>query len=471
MKRVLSSVALVLLFCSAQPPSGMLSSSSADYDGTALVLTGQVALDHGLGTMKAEEAVLERQESNGKEFPFCSIVLKTKVELKMPEQAMLQCEGAALDFTSLKGKLSSSDDSKVVYTDKLLRISSKETDLLFEKLENPGHRSDFNIKAAKAIGDVLIDYGNLFTVHAHQAFYQKNFGKSQLTQGTVQAFPKDEFTSCRIVHGEDLIDAEAIEMDLVHSVVVLKKAKGSLKEFFSSKSAIGETLFHCDQVLWDQPKNTLHLQGHVQIDKSAIGQLSNEEELILVQNKNGITSILARGSTFLKFEEHENTHQLSCHGKTLINHENMQASFESPSFDGETPLEKQLYYDEGKIAVHADRAMIDYAADGGKLHPSTISLKGHVRIRSIDASRPARYGLSDWITYSPTTHTFILGSNPGGKVLFFDEKDNMKICAQEIHLTQDSAGANETVKGVGHVRFSFSTEEETLLENLFGMTK
>jgi hypothetical protein len=223
MKRTLSVLALLILCCSAQPPSGMLSSSSAAYDGTALVLSGQVILDHGLGTMKAEEAILEKQESNGKEFPFSSILLKTRVELKLPEQSSLQCESAILDFTSLKGKLSSSEQTKVLYSDKLLHISSNESDLFFEKLENPGHRSDFTVKTAKAMGDVVVSYGDLFTVRAGSAIYQKNFGKSQLTQGIVQAFPTDEFSNCRIEHGRDVIDADAIEMDLAHSAVVLKK--------------------------------------------------------------------------------------------------------------------------------------------------------------------------------------------------------------------------------------------------------
>jgi lipopolysaccharide export system protein LptA len=473
MKRTLGLLALLVLCCSAQSPSGMLSSSSAAYDGTALVLSGQVILDHGLGTMKAEEAVLEKQEANGKEFPFSSILLKSKVELKLPEQSFLQCESAALDFSSLKGKLSASEGNKVLYSDKLLRISSNESDLLFEKLENPGSRSDYTVKIAKALGDVLINYGDLFTVKAGKAIYQKNFGGTQLAQGTIHAFPTDEFSNCRIEHGNDVIDAEAIEMDLAHSAVILKKTKGSLTEFFSPKLPIGEVHFHCDQVLWDQPKNTFHLQGHVRIDESALGKLSNEEELVVVQGKNGIASILAKGSVFLEFQENENSplHKLSCHGKMAIDHEKMQATFESPSVEGTTPLDKQLYYDEGKISVYADRAHIDYAAEGNKLYPSTISLKGHVRVRSIDASKPARVGLADWITYSPTTHTFILGSNPGNKVLFFDEKENMRICAQEIHLTQDSSGTNETVKGVGNVRFSFSAEEETLLKNLFGITK
>ena len=54
------------------PETGSVSSTNASYDGTALVLTGHVILDHGLGKMTAEEASLQRQEETAQKAISCS---------------------------------------------------------------------------------------------------------------------------------------------------------------------------------------------------------------------------------------------------------------------------------------------------------------------------------------------------------------------------------------------------------------
>jgi hypothetical protein len=112
--------------------SGTISSEGASYDGNALILKGQVLLDHGLGKMQAEEAILQKQEV-GKDFPFSLIHLEKEVVLKLSQNGELKCEKADLDFGSLKGMLTSS--RRVTYTDVLKRkkreISRFSTDGLF----------------------------------------------------------------------------------------------------------------------------------------------------------------------------------------------------------------------------------------------------------------------------------------------------------------------------------------------------
>jgi lipopolysaccharide export system protein LptA len=474
-------VLVIFLTAGAKPESGMLSSSSAAYDGNALVLSGQVSLDHGLGRMRAEQAVLEKQEGAGKEFPFSSILLKNQVELLLTEQSSLECETASLDFIALKGLLTASGSQRVVYHDILKRkkgnaipltITSLQTDLFFEKHEHSNQRSDYAVKTACATGDVSIEYGSLFIVKAGIATYDKVPMESQLSQGTLQAFPSETFNICRIEHARDAIDAETIEVDLAHTAIIMKKAHGLLNTVLIPKLQQGEILFHSDQVLWDHPRNTLHLQGHVRIDESALGKLSTDRELVIIQGKTGgVSSLRSMGTTQLEFQESEETslhHKLICHGKMAIDHEKMQATFESPTIEGQIPLERQLYYEEGTISIYANRALIDYAAEGKKLRPSSIALKGNVRIRSLDPSAPSRFGLADWITYSPTTRTFILSAHPGNKVLFFDEKENLRMSAQEVHLTHDGTSHSPIVKGVGNVNFAFSADEETLLKTIFG---
>ena len=106
--------------------TGSLSSTDASYDGNALVLTGHVVLDHGLGKMNAEEASLQRQEG-GKDFPFSLIHLNKDVLLSLKNNAKLQCESADLDFSALKGLLHAKEGGTVVYTDSIKKKKASHT--------------------------------------------------------------------------------------------------------------------------------------------------------------------------------------------------------------------------------------------------------------------------------------------------------------------------------------------------------
>lgn len=471
---------LVLTTAANGADSGAISSSSASYDGSALILSGQVALDHGLGKMRAEEAMLQKQES-GKEFPFSTIVLKRGIQIDLQDQAKLRCDRADLDFTALQGKLLASEKQKVVYTDRLktgsrqetsLRLMSDVVDLTFEKIAHSQQRSDFIVNEIAASGSVVIDYADSLTLQAGKALYNKASKDNAL-----RAYPTDAFSICDIQRGDDHIQSESIEIDVNRHVLFLKNPRGLL--FSSSLPHIqkGEVRFQADKLVWDHPQNTLHLQGKVHVEETSFGNLDVEKELTLIQKEidgsKTIASLQADGRSVLQFQDitRQGIHRMICHGQIVLNHEKMHASFESPRKGNTVEREQQLYYSEGDIAVYADRGMIDYALQGQLLRPSSIALKGNVRILSHNAAQPPRFGLADWITYSPTTRTFILCAHPGERVLFWDEKENLRISAQEIHLTQDGNHQAESVKGVGNVRFSFSADEEALLQKIFGLTQ
>ncbi len=468
------------VLCSA-PDTGALSSSSAAYDGNALVLSGEVVLDHGLGKMRAEEASLQKQES-GKEFPFSSILLRKNVQLELHDHAQLLCAIADLDFVQLKGKLSSLDQERVTYTDQLrsnghtdssLRLVSQTVNLEFEKLEHPDQRSDFSIREILASGDVVVDYARIFTLRSANAIYRKPTTSSNIAQGTLLAFPSEHFSVCQIAHEDDLIDAQKIEMDLARMAVFVQKPQGVLASSLVSRSQNGELRFSCDHLLWDHPKNTLELQGDIHIEEDAFGQLNADRKVIMVQNVDrghrSVSSLHASGHTTIQMQASGkgNVQKLVCHGEMGFDQQHMQAFFHSPTVEGEVLQEQQLYYEENQISLYADRGTIDYALVKGQVQPSAISLKGHIRLMSCDASKSPRCGLADWVTYSPTTRTFILGAHPGRKVLFWDEQEDLRISAQEIHLTRDTGDGPETVKGVGNVQFCFTADEEVLIEKVF----
>lgn len=449
-------IALMLATSVPNVDSGSLSSSNASYDGNALVLKGQVILDHGLGKMRAEEAVLERQEA-GKDFPFSLIHLQKDVLLALKNSAELKCDSADFDFTALKGNLFAAD--RVIYTNQLkqkkgdsllFRLLSKGVEVHLQKSGQTNQKTDYDIETLIAQESVQIDYTDHFTLLADKAIYNKT---------TLSATPKDAETRCQLKHGDDLIDATAIHLDLLHSRLSLAHPRGLIRTILAPEAQKGELLFTSDALTWDSPKNTLMLKGNVQMTEPSLGTLSADDEIHLVQGKDRLSTIRTKGKTSLLSL---NKHRLLAFGSLLIDRDHFHASIESPA--NALEVGQQIYYEEEEVAIFADKAAIEYAEN---FAPVSIALKGNVRLFSRDTQKPPRFGLADRVTYSPTTRTFILGADPGKRVLFLNEEDNLRVSAQEVHITEDPTTKKQTVKGIGNVQLTFSTEEELLLKKFF----
>ncbi len=449
-------IALMLATSVPNVDSGSLSSSNASYDGNALVLKGQVILDHGLGKMRAEEAVLERQEA-GKDFPFSLIHLQKDVLLALKNSAELKCDSADFDFTALKGNLFAAD--RVIYTNQLkqkkgdsllFRLLSKGVEVHLQKSGQTNQKTDYDIETLIAQESVQIDYTDHFTLLADKAIYNKT---------TLSATPKDAETRCQLKHGDDLIDATAIHLDLLHSRLSLAHPRGLIRTILAPEAQKGELLFTSDALTWDSPKNTLMLKGNVQMTEPSLGTLSADDEIHLVQGKDRLSTIRTKGKTSLLSL---NKHRLLAFGSLLIDRDHFHASIESPA--NALEVGQQIYYEEEEVAIFADKAAIEYAEN---FAPVSIALKGNVRLFSRDTQKPPRFGLADRVTYSPTTRTFILGADPGKRVLFLNEEDNLRVSAQEVHITEDPTTKKQTVKGIGNVQLTFSTEEELLLQKFF----
>jgi len=82
-----------------------IASQEASYDGDALQLSGDVALEHSLGTMHAGKAVLTREVEQKEEFPFACVELDNRVELDLAPDGKVSCERAQFDFAALQGRL------------------------------------------------------------------------------------------------------------------------------------------------------------------------------------------------------------------------------------------------------------------------------------------------------------------------------------------------------------------------------
>ncbi len=340
------------------------------------------------------------------------------------------------------------------------------------KKRQEGKKSDFEIETILAKEDVLIDYAQEFTLRAGHALYRKGStpekkGNYKEFQGTITAYPQDADHPCLLAHEGDLIQAQAVDLDLIHSKISLSNPQGVLLSSILPGVQKGEMRFSCKHLVWDHMKNILTLKGDVRVIENLLGDLSSDGILEIVQEKQKqeklLKTIRTNGKTTLHFKDSgDNTHHLISHGSFLFDRQHGSAFIESPKQDGVVPTEKQIYYEAQNFGLYADKGRMEYA----DAHPTSVQLSGAIRLFSLDSVKP-RYAIGDRLSFSTTTRTLILSANPGKNVLFFDEKEALRISAQEVHITQNPETHEESVQGIGRVQFSFSDEENSLLTRIF----
>lgn len=160
-------------------------------------------------------------------------------------------------------------------------------------------------------------------------------------------------------------------------------------------------------------------------------------------------------------------HKLISQGEILIDSEQLRATVQSPQVAGKVLPENQLYYEESEVAIYADSSQMEYALVGHAMQPTSLTLKGNIRLFSHDPKQPPRCGIADRVTYSLSTRTLILSADPGRKVLFWDETQGMHLSAPEVHITYDSETKQQNIKGVGKVQFAFTPEEQSKFQQIF----
>lgn len=450
-----------------------LSSSHADYDGNALILTGQVRLDHGLGKMEAERAVLERQEGN-KEFPFAHILLEKSVKLATHAHSEIECARADLDFTQLKGQLFSEEAHPIIFNDASIHMTSQNVDLDFVKTAKDGEKSFFSIQSILAKDGVTIDYSKQLKIIADHAVYKKSDAiASKEFQGVMTAYPKDTQTPCLLIHEEDRIEADTINLDIINATASLVHPRGALSSHLTPQLRKGPLFLSSDFLVWDHKKNLVTLKGNITLDDPNLGSIQAAEELSLSQvvanGKRVVKAIRTHGRTHLKYREPQSqtVHNLICQGSMRFERDKLSTFLESPKVKGKVPFDKQIQYAEKDFSVYCDQAVVDYTVEQQTLHPSSVVLKGNIRLFTQDLTKAKRCALADRVTYSPGTSTLILSASSGKKVLFWDEGQTMRISAQEVHITRDPESKSDTIKGFGQVKFSFSSEESETLKKFF----
>jgi hypothetical protein len=192
-----------------------------------------------------------------------------------------------------------------------------------------------------------------------------------------------------------------------------------------------------------------------------VGNFFCEDEVELCQKEeNGkwsLRTLSTKGKTELTYPFDPSIKQLLlCYGQMRLDQERLVLSVESPPG---LPIE----YIHGKMKLKADQAQVDYTEEGSHITAQKLFLSGKVHLTSEDHA--FRCALADHFSYFPEEKKMVLSSQSEENVLFWDEEQQLTISAREIHLSQDEKGEN--VKGVGNVRFAFTSTENALLKKIF----
>ncbi len=362
----------LLLFISS------VSSSEVLYDGSDLKLSGEVVIEHPLGQMHAEEALIEKPDQQSERFD--AIHLRKAVRLELKDYGKLLCENADFDFKSLTGCLKASEGEKISY-DQItglkfpFSMKSPIAHLLFEK----GHTALPQLKAISASQGVEISYAGSFYVKAAAAHLDKT---------VLMAFSQDG-SPCSLTHDEDFLQARAVSLDLQTEVLKVEQPKGRFRSLGLSPG--GELLIECDHLLWNHEKRCLECVNSVEVKESSLGRVNATSGTITYE-----------GSTLTTLD-----------------------------LDGEVLLCK--------------------FAESSALDPSLGN----------------RFAKADHLRYSKENDLLTLTAAPHERVLFWDEEKSLKISANEVRISRNPQTHEESIKGLGNVRFHFSPSESAVIAKLF----
>lgn len=456
---LLAALTLLLAELPPQEMSSDLSSDRASYDGEVLYLEGNVFLDHELGKMEAFSATLQKSK-NLSDLPFSQIHLESKVFLSFQNRAELFCDTAHLDFENLIGTFSSTD-YPVVYRDYFedknisFELFGQEIDLMLTKTAE-----GCAVASLLAKDHVHIDYGTDFHLDSDKALYHR--------EGILKAFSDLPLSHCHLTHLDDFVDAQIITMDLNTRVLVMEGVDGMVSSFFFPEIPERKCHVVAKRLSWDVIHDTLTLRKNISLEDAYMGKLVSDETVRLTQKnyfgKKVIQTMEALGKTVLTTKEGQ---RITSFGSMKLDRDNLELLCVSPTIDGQTPRDEQFIYEKEDLTLFADKASLEYSLLGFKLQPHRVNLHGHVRIFSKEEAQPFRCGVADHIQYNPLTHEIRLYADKGKHVLFWHQKQNLKLSAPEILITIDPQTQEETINGIGTVRFSFNPEEDHELKALF----
>lgn len=454
---------------------GCVSSESASYDGQDLILSGQVIIEHILGKIQAEKALLKKTEKES-DFPFSQIKLDQEVFILL-KNGQLTADRADFDLQKNQAILSAEQKETATYQDmaynkKLERmvpftIAGR---ILEMQLLAKGEKKEYFIDCIQAEKNVAISYANAFFLTAAKAVYNQLDLKNRW-KGTISAYGPEENGNCVLTHEQDVIYAKHIDIDLIHSCLHLSQANGLVQQFLLPKAEKSPMHFSTASLNWNNIEKELLFVGKTRIEEQDLGIINTQDELLIkncmINDKLVFQTLGAKGHTIMTYKDLKGCiHQIESHGRLYVDRSKLQAWTENLEDENGT-VQNPLSYETEDFCVFSDNAQLDYVNVDQRIKPVSIVLKNHIYMFSKNPNKPRQLAVADRMSYSLDTHSLILSAYPGKKVLFWDKAQELKISAPEVHITTDPLTQERVIKGIGNVHFAFSAEEQTLLNQHF----
>jgi hypothetical protein len=211
-----------------------------------------------------------------------------------------------------------------------------------------------------------------------------------------------------------------------------------------------------------------------------VGKLTTDKEmtieLVKADGMHRMRTVETKGEAVLTYADAAGgqSHTLKCYGKIKLDNIKRESQLHSPKDNAGNVLEgKQVYFEDEKGQISADRAFIKYDEVEGKIKPARIVLEGNVRIVNLvtkskdDSELTQQYILADRVDFIPATQEMIFKADKGKRVLLYDKNNNMEVSAPGLKLVRDHAANKEALRAIGGVRLNFVEDELEQLKSHF----
>lgn len=286
---------------------------------------------------------------------------------------------------------------------------------------------------------------------------------------------------CSVINKNgDVIKAQSIVIDTNRHLLTCNKPIGIIN--LGQIKTFGKQIRFSSEVLtWDDSRQRLTLNDKVKISMDGLGELATNKEIRIdhhsIENQKKIRSIMSLEATELSYtDEEKNIHKLICQGPLIIDHEHRHIVLESPHDGSGKVLEgMQVLLEDILGDMYADKVKCDYDDSSKSLTPLKITMEGNVKIQNRfdghvqESGSILQYTLSDFVEYFPQKKEMILTGKNGGRVLFYDKVNNIRMSAPSLKIRRDANSPNGSVQGVGDVRFTFIEREFDKLRAFFNL--
>jgi lipopolysaccharide export system protein LptA len=475
--------------------SMVVNSGEAQYDGKEIIFVGHVVVQHGLGQISAHRLSLLPSSNQDKKGKFLFLNINDDVQLELRGGGRLYCQQATVDYAKMQGFfLGNGEWPDVIYLNTAdgkdasekarpsLEIKSLRMDLeLLRESTSSSSSARTLVKQIEATENVRINYNQDFLLVADRALYQRLPGsEASLKDGLLTLSVQGDNPFCRMTNlNGDRLHSQNIRVNTVERKLWLGLPEGIL--YMNQEKLSPQTLeFSSNELIWDDPKQTLQLKGLVKITQNGTVQVQTDHEIFIIQDlvngKRILRSIQSPQKTQISYldSEKSHAHHIHCPGSLLIDHESQTISFQGLSdSSGQIEESQQVYIEDVLGEMYADYVHMNYIWQERQLVPEKIILEGHVRLLNRfdghleESGSLLHYALADRVECLPKQKEMTLDAAKNNRVLFFDKVNNVQMSAPSLKIRHDDTTGKDSIQGLGDVRFTFIEKELEQLKQRF----